>query len=92
MLVLLGLFPIVMLENRFHSPHLAELNSSLAMIIGNSISVTLTTWRTMPLFIAAFGWWLFPNSGSSNLKVNVVGTSLICTLFAIEVAALWHLL
>ena len=92
MLVLLGLFPIVMLEARFLSPHLAALNSSLAMFIGNTISVALTTWLTMPVFIAAFGWWLFPRPGGSNVPVNAAGTGIIFGLYAVEVAALWHLL
>lgn len=92
MLVLLGLFPIVMLEARFLSPQLAALNSSLSMFIGNSISVAMTTWLTMPMFIAAFGWWLFPKSERERLRVNVMGIAVIFLLFAIEVTALSHLL
>jgi len=92
MLVLLGLFPIVMLETRFLSPRLAGLNSSVAMFIGNSISVALTTWLTMPLFIKSLGWWLFPPPGQSKLRAEIGGTALILALFAVEVAALWHLL
>ncbi len=92
MLVLLGLFPIVMLEARFLSPQLAELNSSLSMFIGNTISVALTTWLTMPLFIAIFRWWLFPNSEKSKLGVNITGCAVIFVLYSIEVAALWNLL
>jgi len=92
MLVLLGLFPIVMLETRFLSPRLASLNSSFAMFVGNTISVALTTWLTMPLFIKGLGWWLFPKSDGSKLRINVAGTAFILVLFAIEVAALWHLL
>ena len=92
MLVLLGLFPIVMLEARFLSPLLAALNSSLSMFMGNVISVALTTWLTMPLFIKAFGWWLFPRAKGSPLGVDLAGTAVIVALFAIEVTALWHLL
>lgn len=92
MLVLLGLFPIVMLETRYLSPHLASLNSSFAMFIGNTISVALTTWLTMPLFIKGFGWWLFPKSGGSILRTDAAGTTVIFLLFAAEVAALWRLL
>jgi antibiotic biosynthesis monooxygenase (ABM) superfamily enzyme len=92
MLVLLGLFPIVMLETRFLSPRLASLNFSLAMFIGNTISVALTTWLTMPLFIKAFGWWLFPKPEASKISVNIAGTAVIFVLFAIEVAVLWNLL
>jgi hypothetical protein len=92
MLVLLGLFPIVMLETRFLSPRLANLNSSFAMFIGNTISVALTTWLTMPLFIKSLGWWLFPKSEALKIPVNIAGTALIFVLYAIEVALLWHLL
>jgi uncharacterized protein len=92
MLVLLGLFPIVMLEARFLSPQLANVNSSLGMFIGNVISVGLTTYLTMPLFIKTFGWWLFPKSAAENVAVNLAGTAVIFLLYAIEVAALWQLL
>ena len=92
MLVLLGLFPIVMLEARFLNSQLAGVNPSLGMFIGNVISVALTTYLTMPLFIKTLGWWLFPKSDASKVAVNAAGTALIFLLYAIEVAALWHLL
>jgi uncharacterized protein len=92
MLVLLGLFPIVMLEAKFLSPQIATLNSSLAMFIGNVISVALTTYLTMPLFVKTFGWWFFPKSEASKVAVNLAGTAVIFLLYAIEVAALWRLL
>jgi hypothetical protein len=90
--VLLGLFPIVMLETRFLSPRLAGVNFSLAMFIGNSISVALTTYLTMPLFVKTFGWWFFPKSEASKIAINFAGTAVIFLLYAIEVAVLWHLL
>ena len=92
MLVLLGLFPIVMLEAKFLSPQTASLNPSLAMFIGNVISCALTTYLTMPLFIKIFPWWLFPKSEASKIAINLAGTTVIFLLYAISVAALWHLL
>lgn len=92
MLVLLGLFPIVMLEAKFLSPQTASLNPSLAMFIGNVISCALTTYLTMPLFIKIFPWWLFPKSEASKSAINLAGTAVIFLLYAISVAALWHLL
>jgi hypothetical protein len=62
------------------------------LFIGNVISVALTTYLTMPLFIKTLGWWLFPKSDTSKIAVNAAGTALIFLLYAIEVAALWHLL
>src|SRR5262245_10586488 len=89
MLVLLGLFPIVMLEARFLK---LPVNPSLGMFIGNVISVAMTTYLTMPLFIKVLHWWLFPKSEASKVAVNAAGAALIFLFYAISVAALWHLL
>lgn len=91
LLVLLGLFPIVMLEMKFLSPILAQFhtNSSLATFIGNTISVGLTSFLTMPLFVKWFEWWLFPKG---NKTATAKGVAILCVLFALEVAVLWKLL
>lgn len=93
MLVLLGLFPIVMLEMRFLNPILASLgiNSSLGVFLGNLISVALTSLLTMPLFVRLFDWWLFPK-GDSGLRVTTHGVAILCLLFAVEVIVFWRLL
>jgi antibiotic biosynthesis monooxygenase (ABM) superfamily enzyme len=91
MLVLLGLFPIVMLEMKFLSPILTgwDLHASLATFIGNAISVALTSFLTMPLFVRWFGWWLFPKG---NPTATALGMGILAVLFALEVIALWKLL
>jgi uncharacterized protein len=93
LLVVLGLFPIVMLEMRFLSPILTALgmHASLATFVGNCISVAATTFITMPLFIRWFGWWLFKDEDASGW-LEPVGSSLLVVLLAIEVGALWNLL
>lgn len=92
LLVLLGLFPIVMLEMRYFSPILSAmgLHASLATFVGNTVSVFATSYLTMPLFIRWFGWWLFP--GTPNTATEVRGSLLLVLLFAAEVAAFWNLL
>jgi antibiotic biosynthesis monooxygenase (ABM) superfamily enzyme len=92
LLVLLGLFPIVMLEMRYLSPVLLALgiHASLGTFIGNALSVALTSFVTMPIFVRLFGWWLFP-AGDAR-QVTRRGTALICLLFALEVLVLWRLL
>lgn len=79
MLVLLGLFPIVMLEMKFLSPILANLgiHASLGTFIGNAISVALTSFLTMALFVNWFGWWLFPRGmrAPSPSKVSAFSAS-----------------
>jgi hypothetical protein len=93
LLVILGLFPIVMLELRFLSPILAlfGLHASLATFIGNIISVFATSFITMPLFIRWFGWWLF-NDKEAPSWIEPSGSLLVAVLFAVEVGALWNLL
>ena len=89
LLVLLGLFPIVVIELRFLNPLLRGLNSSLATFIGNAISVAATSFITMPLFVRVFGWWLFLDKKSPKWRTpaGVVILGLVC---AGEVAFFWH--
>jgi antibiotic biosynthesis monooxygenase (ABM) superfamily enzyme len=88
MLVLLGLFPIVMLESFFLNPRLASLNFSLALFIGNTISVAATTYLTMPLFIKTLKWWLLPEPDAPK-SVHWKGTLLVFALYALSVAIFW---
>ncbi len=93
MLVLLGLFPIVMLEMKFLSPILTALglHASLATFIGNLISVALTSFLTMPWSVNWFGWWLFPKGPSAG-ALTAKGVGILCVLYALEVVLLWNLL
>jgi len=91
MLVLLGLFPTVMLEIRFLSPLIKSLHPSPASFLSLVLSVAVTTWGTMPVFIRAFRWWLLPKKESRQM-VNIYGTALVIVLFVAEIAALWSLL
>ena len=90
MLVLLGLFPIVMLESLPSQSQLfRDVNFSLALFIGNTISVALTTWLTMPLFIKALNWWLFPRREDAPKSVHWKGTLLIFLFYELSVAIFW---
>ncbi len=93
MLVLLGLFPVVMLEMRFLSPILSALgiHASLATFIGNSISVAVTSFFTMPWCVRWFGWWLFPEKGLEK-RLTTNGLAILGLLYAVEIIALWRLL
>lgn len=90
MLVLLGLFPIVMLEMRYLNLAQFGMHASLATFIGNSISVALTSFVTMPLFVRWFDWWLFPRG--DRAAVTRKGVAILSALYAVEVVALWKLL
>ena len=88
MLVLLGLYPIVVLELHFLNPLLANITSPLATFIGNALSVAATSFITMPLFVRAFGWWLFVGKDSPKWRTSA-GLGILIVLFAGEVALFW---
>jgi antibiotic biosynthesis monooxygenase (ABM) superfamily enzyme len=91
LLVLLGLFPIIMLEQTYLKPPLnsIELNNALISFICTSLGVTLTSFVTMPTFIYCFSWWLFP-SGSARIRTQVSGYLLISLILLIEIALFWN--
>jgi hypothetical protein len=89
LLVLLGLYPIVVLELRFLNPLLGGLNSSLATFIGNTLSVAGTSFVTMPVFVRAFGWWLFVDNKSPKWTTPA-GVGILAALCAGEVAFFWR--
>ncbi|HEY9685086.1 MAG TPA: hypothetical protein V6C86_26155 [Oculatellaceae cyanobacterium] len=91
MLVLLGLFPVVMLEIRFLSPQMSSLNPAVSSFINLVLSVSATTWGTMPIFIKLFTWWLFPKKENAD-EVDFQGTLAMFALFGGEIALMWNLL
>jgi antibiotic biosynthesis monooxygenase (ABM) superfamily enzyme len=89
-LVLLTLFPIVVLELKFLTPHLRTLNPALGTFVGNAISVGLTTWPLMPLAVRGFHAWLFPENQPRWLVLTSPLLLLCC--YVVEIALLWRLL
>ncbi len=89
-LVLLTLFPVVMLELRFLNPYIEAFNPAVRTFIGNAISVGLTTWPLMPLAIAGFHAWLFPESYPP--WVAWVMPVVLMLGYLIEITLFWHLL
>jgi antibiotic biosynthesis monooxygenase (ABM) superfamily enzyme len=91
LLVLLGLFPIVMLEVRYYNPIASAWgwNTSFATLISCAIGVAATSFVTMPLLVHGFHWWLFPKPEARD--ATVIGSLMLVALFSGEVAALWWL-
>jgi uncharacterized protein len=69
LLVILGVFPLVMLEIRFLSPLLTSfgIRAALTTFIVNCLAAAATTFILMPHFIRWFGWWLFVDPRRANL-------------------------
>jgi antibiotic biosynthesis monooxygenase (ABM) superfamily enzyme len=86
MLLLMMLFPIVMLELKYLYPVIGEVNLSVKTFIGNTISVALLYWPLMPFITYCFKWWLI---SKSNLKVDLMGLSIILILYILEILIFW---
>ena len=71
------------------NPLLRGFNSSLATFIGNTLSVAGTTFITMPVFVRAFGWWLFLDKTSAKWATPA-GLCILSGLFVVEVALFWR--
>lgn len=93
MLVLLGLYPIVMLQLRLLNPVLAaaRIPPAAGTFLANVISVALTSFLTMPFFVRKFDWWLFPGVASPRANTRR-GLRLIGLLYLLEILLLWKLL
>lgn len=83
-LVLLGLYPIVLLEMVYLTPLIKGFSLSVQMFIGNVLSVAATSFGTIPLFIIAFRRWLFADM-KTDKSANITGWTLIILIFAAEI-------
>ncbi|MBZ6077606.1 antibiotic biosynthesis monooxygenase [Microvirga sp. WGZ8] len=91
MLVLLVLFPVVMLETMFLSPHLASMHLPVAIFIGNALSVALVSWPLMAIAIACLRWWLKP-APARRWRMEMLGLASVLSLYSIEILIFMQLL
>jgi antibiotic biosynthesis monooxygenase (ABM) superfamily enzyme len=86
-MVLIGLFPILLLLNKFLSPLTANFTPILAMAIGTVVSISGTSFVSMPILVKRFNWWLAPDGEQANLKTDLLGLVIAMAIFACEIAA-----
>ena len=90
MLVVVGLFPLVMLQMRYLNPWLLEaLPLSPATMLANILSVALISYVTMPVCIRSFRWWLYPSKDGPHR--SALGTLVVLAAYIVEVAMFWNL-
>lgn len=92
MLVLLGLYPIVMLELKLLNPILfaLQIHDAVGTFLGNAISVAVTSFLTMRFFVRKFDWWLFSGLASPR-GMSRQGIRMILLLYLLEVVIFWKL-
>ncbi len=91
LLVLLGLYPIVTFEIRYFLPMISSVPTAPKDLIANAVSVMLTTWITMPLFVKWFGGWLFLPK-QAPLRDHANGLLIILALLLLETLAMWYVI
>jgi len=84
-LVLLVLLPIVMIEIAFIDKHLMHLNRALWALIDVGLGVTLSTWPLMPIMVAIFPKWIFPENRKQSLGYG----ALLLGIFLLEMGISW---
>jgi hypothetical protein len=85
-LILVGLYPIVMVEILFLNNKLAWMNLSFGNLIGNVLSVAFLGWPILAILGKLMGWWIQPAPGSSrwtDLKGALVMLLALAALVAI---------
>ena len=65
-LILIGLYPIVMLEILYLNPKLMWMNVAFGNLIGNIFSVGILGWPVVAVLSKAMGWWIQPAPGASK--------------------------
>lgn len=96
LLVLVGLYPLVMINLRYVRPLFASLDITLVTLILNILTVAATTYITMPILVARFGWWLIPTPAEGERmslpsRVTIRGLGITVALLLIEATVFWLL-
>jgi hypothetical protein len=90
-MVVLGLFPCVMLEVWLFGPMQATWNPTLKTFMNLTLSVSFTTFVSIPLCVKWFSWWLIPDE-DAPYSVHFKGLAIVLFILALEVAFLWNLI
>jgi antibiotic biosynthesis monooxygenase (ABM) superfamily enzyme len=96
--VLVGLYPTVVLLTLAISELWKKAELWESLLIGNILSVALLTWVVMPVVTRALRFWLEPEGGHADVRLNASGT-VACVAFLTFAAfvfwlcttQIWHL-
>lgn len=87
-LILLGLYPIVMIEILFLNPLMEWTNVAIGNLIGNVLSVAFLGWPVVILLDRSMKWWTVPQPGTAKWT-GILGVSVILVALTILVIAFY---
>lgn len=89
-LILMGLYPIVMLQLLFLNPLLAWMEMPFTTLLGNIMSVALLGWPTVVLISKAMSWWTTPR-GAPSARRDIAGVVVLVAVMSALVGFFWFL-
>lgn len=90
-MVVLGLFPCVVLQLWQFGPMQASWNPVFKTLMNLAVSVSFTTFVSIPLCVKWFSWWLIPAEGAPP-SVHIKGLAIVLIILGLEVLVLWSLI
>jgi hypothetical protein len=96
--VLVGLYPTVVLLTLAISEIWKKAELWESLLIGNILSLALLTWVVMPVVTRALRFWLEPEGGRADARVNAMGAmasvaflGFAALVFWLCTTQIWHL-
>jgi antibiotic biosynthesis monooxygenase (ABM) superfamily enzyme len=87
--VLVGLYPTVVLLTLAISELWKKAELWESLLIGNILSVALLTWVVMPVVTRALRFWLEPEGGHADVRLNARGTVACVAFLTIAAFVFW---
>jgi uncharacterized protein len=89
-LILVGLYPIVMLEILFLNNKLEWMNPAFGNLIGNLFSVAILGWPVVAILSKWMGWWIQP-APDAGRSVHLKGAVIMMVALAAFVCAFYFI-
>jgi uncharacterized protein len=87
--VLVGLYPTVVLLTLAISELWKKAELWESLLIGNILSVALLTWVVMPVVTRALRFWLEPEGGHADVRLNARGTAACVAFLTFAAFVFW---